>query len=427
MSSLSSRRLVVAALLCLVDSTAGAAEATLLKAKRWLDVSSGHYVSPAAIRIEEGKITALGADASARDARVVDLGDVTLLPGLIDLHTHLTYDHDEFSGENRYKPRFFRDRQHAAFAPAGRALIGARNAGKTLRAGFTTVRDLGACCYADVTLARAIEAGVTEGPTVIPSGHVVTTTGGDCDQTLAEPTVRDPGPMHGIADGIDAIRLAVRKQVLYGAGTIKTCAGGRTPGFDEPELRAMVEEAHRRRVKLAAHSHDLESSLWAVRAGADSIEHGTNLSDETIALMVERGTLLVPTISLTNPAHLDSYPEAAREFLEQMNHDARGSTERAIRAGVAIGFGSDTGELEHGHNAEEFVALVERGLAPIEAIRAATERAAGFLELPDRGRIAVGLRADLVGVTGDPLAEVQVLESVSFVMRAGEIVSDHTR
>ncbi len=424
MSSFSSSGLAVAALLCFVDSTAGAEEAIVLKAKRWLDVSAGHYVSPAAIRIEDGKITALGDDATTQEARVVDLGDITLLPGLIDLHTHLTYDHDEFSDQNRYKPRFFRDRQHAAFAPAGRALIGARNAGKTLRAGFTTVRDLGACCFADVTLARAIEAGVTEGPTVIPSAHVITTTGGACDQTIAEPTVRDPGPMHGIADGIDAIRLAVREQVLYGAGTIKTCAGGEAPVFDEPELQAMAAEAHRRGVKLAAHSHDLESSLWAVRAGADSIEHGTNLSDETISLMIERGTLLVPTISLTNPDYLDRYPEAARKFLEQMNRDARDSTKRAIQAGVAIGFGSDTGELAHGDNAQEFAALVEHGLAPIEAVRAATTRAAEFLELSDRGRIAVGLRADLIGVAGDPLAEVQALEDVSFVMRAGKIISD---
>ncbi len=385
---------------------------TALRAARMLDVTTGEMLEDVVVRLEDGSIVAVepGGELPA-DGSTLDLGELTLLPGLIDAHTHLTYSPEWL------EPRLGR---HAMTAAAERALVGADSARKTLHAGFTTVRDLGACCFADVTLARAVANGLVEGPEIVPSGYVITTTGGDCDQTVAEPTVHDAGPEHGIADGPESIRRAVRYQIQYGAKVIKTCAD--RGNYGEDELRVMAETAHRRKVKVAVHVWETETIRAAVRAGVDSIEHVAILDDALIDEMIERGTWLVPTVHVSESLPLERMPPKIRHRLEREIPLYWESLKRAAERGVKIAFGSDTGEFAHGENALEFARLVERGLTSLQAVRSATVGAAELLGFDDRGRIAPGLRADLVAVAGDPLSDVTVLGDVRFVMRGGSVV-----
>jgi imidazolonepropionase-like amidohydrolase len=387
---------------------------TVLRAARMLDVVAGEVVADPVVVVKGERILAVGSAVAPPEipegARAQDLGDLTLLPGLIDLHTHLTYTPENLLpelGRHRYTPA------------ATHALVGARSARATLQAGITTVRDLGACCFADVTLARAIEEGLAVGPRVVPAGYVLTITGGGCDQTIAEPLVVNGGPEQGIVDSPQEIVEAIRYQVRHGAKVIKACVDGEK--FSGREIRVMAEEAHRRGVKLATHVWEIESVRAAIDGGADTIEHVTFLDDAMIEAMLEKGTVLVPTIHVSTSYDLDALPPPVRERFVREQPEWRSSLRRAIEAGVTIGFGSDTGEMPHGENAKELAGLVEHGMSPLEAIRAATLVGARVLAVDDRGAVEAGRLADLIAVPGNPLEDVALLQDVRFVMKGGEV------
>jgi imidazolonepropionase-like amidohydrolase len=390
----------------------------VLRAARMLDVQAGRIISPAVVVIEQDHIKSVNPAGVPR-GQVIDLGDVTLLPGFIDMHTHLSYD---IEGAWIHRP--------VTDTAGDHTLRGARNARNTLLAGFTTVRDLGSRDFVDAALMRAIDREFIPGPRIFPAGHSVGITGGHCDTTGYAPGVLERGPESGVADGPDAVLRAVRYQIKHGAKVIKVCATAGVLSLEGPvgaqqlseaEMRTVVEEAARHGLKVAAHAHGTEGILAAVRAGVASIEHGSMLDDEAIRLMKERGTYLVPTTYLTDAIRLDALPPPIRAKAEFVIPLARQSLQRAIRAGVKIAFGTDAAVIPHGQNAKEFGALVDRGMSPADAIRTATVNAAGLLGVSDRGSIAPGLLADLVAVPGNPLDNVRVLEDVRFVMKGGQI------
>lgn len=414
-----SRRLLAGLVCAALAAPAFAQSTTVIRAARWLDVVNGEVRSPADVIVERGVIRSVGGEVPA-GATVLDLGDVTLLPGLIDVHTHLTMD---IEGDWVHRP--------VRELPADAALRGARNAARTLHAGFTTVRDVGADGFADVSLARAIENGLVPGPHMIPSGHSIGITGGHCDETGWAPGILERGPEAGVADGVDAVLKAVRTQAKYGAKVIKICATAGVLSFDATvgaqqlsadELRAIVEEAARHGMKVAAHAHGTAGIIAAVRAGVASIDHGSMLNDEAIALMKEKGTYLVPTAYLLTALKPDAFPPAIAAKAREIIPRAQESHRRAIQAGVKVAFGTDAAVYPHGDNAKEFAAYVGYGMRPLEAIRTATTSAAALLGLDDRGVIAAGKVADLVAVPGNPLSDIRVLERVAFVMKNGVVV-----
>lgn len=401
-----------------LESSAFAQSATVVRAARWLDVAAGQMRSPAVVTIQDGRITSVGGPAPA-GAPVIDLGDVTLLPGLIDAHTHLTMDI-----EGDWVGRAVRE------LPGDSALRGARNAKRTLEAGFTTVRDVGAGGFADISLMRAIDAGMVPGPRMIPAAHSIGITGGHCDDTGWAPGILERGPEGGIADGPDAVLRAVRYQVRHGAKVIKLCATAGVLSFEatvgaqqmsDAELSAAVQEATRHGMKVAAHGHGEAGILAAVRAGVSSIDHGSMLTDETIALMKQKGTYLVPTAYLLTAMQPDVLPPPIAAKAREVIPLAKASHRRAIQAGVKIAFGTDAAVYPHGQNGREFAAYVAYGMSPLEAIRSATVNAADLLGVDDRGAIAPGKLADLVAVAGDPLADITCMERVVFVMKGGAV------
>jgi imidazolonepropionase-like amidohydrolase len=390
-----------------------------------LDVERGTMVHDVAVTVEGGHIVAIGHGLPAEGVTVIDLGDVTLLPGLMDAHTHLGYD---LEGDWVNRP--------VKETPADIALRAARNARLTLHAGFTTVRDVGSGGFADVALMRAIDRGFVEGPHVIPAGHALGITGGHCDLTGFAPGIAETGPEQGIADGPQGVLRALRYQVKHGAHVIKFCATAGVLSFEGPvgaqqfsdeEMRTIVEEATRHGLKVAAHAHGTEGIKAAVRAGVSSIDHGSMLDDEAVRLMLEHGTYLVPTSYLASVIDMDALPPPIRTKAEFVLPRARESLGKAIASGVKIAYGTDAGVFPHGENGKEFAVLVERGMTPIEAIRTATVYAADLLDVADRGRIAEGMRADLIAVRGDPLDDVRVLEDVVFVMKSGTVYRRPTR
>jgi imidazolonepropionase-like amidohydrolase len=383
---------------------------TIIRARQMLDVKTGKLIPDAVIVVQADRILSIQPSELPKNASTIDLGDRTLLPGLIDMHTHLTYDSVDFRLDIGKQP---------GAATAGRALLGAKFARITLLAGFTTVRDLGACCYSDITLMRAIEKGITEGPDIFPSGHIITITGGACDQTSVNPDVRKAGTEEGIADNPEEIAEAVRYQLKYGAKVIKTC--GDDNNFTEQELTVMADAAHRRRAKLAVHVSDENSVRIAVNAGTDSIEHATEMNEEILDNMIKKGIYLVPTMYTIDPAEVSKIPEQFRKQFESEIPKFEKGMRDAVRKGVKIAFGSDTGQIEHGQNAKEFGKLVYYGMTPLQAIQAATVNAADLLGVKDRGAIGAGLRADLIAVDGNPLENIKILEDVKFVMKAGKI------
>ena len=391
----------------------------VLRAARWLDVSAGQVRAPAVVVVQDGRIASVGGEIPP-GARAVDLGDVTLLPGLIDVHTHLTGDI-----EGDWVTRDVRE------LPADAALRGARNAKRTLEAGFTTVRNLGAGGFADIALMKAIDSGMVPGPRMIASAHALGITGGHCDVTGWAPGILEGGPEEGIVDGVDAAVRGVRYQIKHGARVIKICATAGVLSFDatvgaqqlsDDEMRAIVEETTRHGLKVAAHAHGTQGILAAVKAGVASIEHGSMLNDEIIALMKKKGTYLVPTAYLLTAMPLNLLPPPIAAKAKQIVPLAQESHRQAVKAGVKIAFGTDAAVYPHGLNAREFAVYVGYGMTPIDAIRTATAGAADLLGVGDRGAIAPGQLADLVAVPGDPLKDIKVMEQVSFVMKGGVVV-----
>lgn len=390
----------------------------VLRAARMLDVQTGRIIQPAVIVIEKDRIKSVNP-ASVPQGQVIDLGDVTLLPGFIDMHTHLSFD---IEGAWIYRP--------VTDTAGDYALRGAHNARLTLLAGFTTVRDVGSAHFVDVALMRAIDRDFVPGPRIFPAGHSIGITGGHCDTTGFAPGVTERGPETGVADGPESALRAVRYQIKHGAKVIKICATAGVLSLEGPvgaqqlseqEMRTIVEEANRHGLKVAAHAHGTEGIIAAIRAGVASIEHGSMLNDEAIRLMKERGVYLVPTTYVTDAIRLDALPPPIRAKAEYVIPLAKQSLQRAIGAGVKIAFGTDAAVIPHGQNAKEFSALVARGMSPIDAVRAATVNAADLLGVSDRGHIAPGLLADLVAVPGNPLDNIRVLEDVRFVMKGGQI------
>jgi len=393
----------------------------VLKADRMLDIVGGRIVADAVIVVSGERITEVrtGSDAVPQDVRVFDLGDVTLMPGFMDMHTHLT---GEIS-EDSFK-------QVVTNTVADEAIAGTHYARITLLAGFTTVRNLGSGGFADVALERARRKGLATSPRIIAAGHALGVTGGHCDITGLAPGILELGPEQGVADGVDEVVKAVRYQIKHGAKVIKICATAGVLSYEESvgaqqfsdeEMRAIVEEAARHDIKVAAHAHGTEGIIAASNAGVASIEHGSILDEEAMQVLKRNGTYLVPTTYLADVIDLDILPPSIRAKAEYVLPVAIESLQMAIQANVPIAFGTDSAVYPHGENAREFGALVKRGMAPIEALRAATIHAADLLGVDDRGVIEVGKLADIVAVPGNPLEDVTVTERVSFVMLGGQI------
>jgi imidazolonepropionase-like amidohydrolase len=390
----------------------------VLRAARMLDVVTGEMRADAVLVVEDGHISAVNPSSTPEGAHEMDLGDVTLLPGFIDAHTHLGGQ----IGANSFT-------EAVTATPARAAYNAVLYGGRTVRAGFTTVRDFGG----DITveLASAVERGVVVGPHVIPSRNPLGITGGHCDVTGFAPGILEKGPKDGVADGPWQVVQAVRYQIKHGAKVIKTCATAGVLSMEGPvgaqqysyeELKAMVDEASRHGIKVAAHAHGSEGILAAVRAGVASIEHGSMLTDEIIALMKEKGTYLVPTTYLVDRIPMDALPPIVRGKAETILPLARKSVQRAITEGVKIAFGTDAGVYPHGENAGEFDIYVDMGMSELDAIRTATINAADLLDTPDRGTLAVGMLADIIAVPGNPLEDITVTHDVRFVMVGGHPV-----
>ena len=392
--------------------------ATLVRAARMLDVESGQMHQDVAVLVVDRHILAVNPSNVPNGARELNLGDVTLLPGFIDSHTHL----NSQIGEGTFT-------QPVTGTLADAAINAVRFGGITVRAGFTTVRDFGG--DATVALGHAVERGEVVAPRIVPSRNSLGITGGHCDATGFAPGILENGPEDGVADGPWEVAASVRYQIKHGAKVIKTCATAGVLSMEGPvgaqqyslvELEAMVEEASRHGVKVAAHAHGSEGILAAVQAGVASIEHGSILTDEIMDLMIEKGTYLVPTTYLADAIDLDVLPPLVREKAETILPMMRASLGRAIEAGVPIAFGTDAAVYPHGDNAREFAVYVQMGMTELEALQSATIHASDLLDVDDRGRIEEGLLADLVAVLGDPLEDITVTENVVFVMLDGHVI-----
>lgn len=397
------------------------ADVVVLRAKRMLDVERGVILPDPIILIDGETIRAVGG-AVPEGARVLDLGDVTLLPGLIDMHVHI----DTGRAEGVPAVRDFSD------GPLDAAIRATANARVTLLAGFTSIRSAGSNDFIDVVLKKQIERGVIPGPRITPAGYQISMTGGHGDNVGFPVGEYELDPKHGVADGPEQLLYAVRYQLKYGAQVIKVTATAGVLGeertatarqFSDEELRTIVEEARRNGVKVMAHAHGAEGILAAIRAGVDSIEHGSQLNAEALKMMKERGIALVPTIYLAMPSAATTAGKSAhiQEKGDAMSIAARKSFQDAVAAGIRIAFGTDAGVFPHGQNAREFAAMVQLGMKPADAIRSATLAAAQLLGVEDRGLLAAGKLADVIAVRGNPLEDVTTLQHVVFVMKGGRV------
>ena len=402
----------------------------VLKAARLIDGTGAAAITNAVVVILDDKIMAVGPASSVRipsGAKVIDLGDATLMPGFIDAHTHII---GRVLGDPEGDSAGLKD--YGSFG----AILGTRNAERTLYAGFTTIRNLGAGNFDDMALRRAINEGWIVGPKIVAAGHGIGITGGHCDENGYKPGVDEGDYKTGIADGPEQVRAAVRYQVKYGAAVIKTCATGGVLSegdavgatqYTYEELKAMVDEAHKLERKVAAHAHGTEGIKIAVRAGVSSIEHGSFLDDEGAKMMAKNGTFLVPTLMAGEGVERLAKSGILKGYRGEKALAAAAGMRNAIRFAVAnkvqIALGTDAGVIQHGTNGHEFTLMVEwGGMSPMDSIMAGTLNGAKLLGLDKTlGTLSVGKLADIVAVPGNPLTDIKRMENVTFVMKNGAI------
>ena len=422
------RILFAAAIVCLSAVAASAQQATptrtIIYVGHLLDVKTGKTLTNQQIVIEGDKIVSVGPSAgpgAKAGYNIIDLSKATVLPGLIDAHTHLTFSPEQFGY------------QALGISIPREALTGAKNAKITLEAGFTTVRNVGADGFTDVALRDAIVAGDVPGPRMIVSGPPLGITGGHCDENLL------PYEYHysadGVADGIPAVQHKVRENIKYGADVIKICATGgvmskgddpRASQYTQEEMRAIVADAHRLGRKVAAHAHGAEGVSWASDAGVDSVEHGHLMDDASIATLKKNGTYLVPTLYLLdwnreNMAKLNM-PDYIQTKMKMVGEQAENNARKAFQSGVKIAFGTDAAVYPHGLNAHEFEVYTRLGMTPLQSLQTSLIAAADLLGWADKvGTIEPGKWADIIAVDGDPLADIKTLQHVRFVMKGGVV------
>ena len=417
--------LAVAALACTV-AAAQAAEPSIsvIRAGRLIDVANGKVLGGQVIVVRDGRIDAVGsADSVAipAGAKIVDLSTYTVLPGLIDTHTHITSDPTlpPYAAYGLSVPRM--------------ALKGAAYAQRTLLAGITTIRDVGATGFSDVAVRDAINDGEIPGPRMLVSGPALGITGGHCDSNLLAPEYKEVSD--GVADGIVGVRHAVRRNVKYGVDVIKFCgtggvfSKGDTPGAQQytfQEMQALIDEAHMAGRKVAVHAHGAEGIKSAIRAGVDTVEHASLIDDEGLQLAKKGGIYLSMDIYNSDytqaegpkRGELEEFLRKDREIAETQRENFR----KAVRLGVKLTFGTDAGVYPHGDNAKQLAYMVRYGMTPMQAIQAATLNGADALGLKDQtGALATGLAADIIAVKRDPLEDIRALEQVDFVMKAGQV------
>jgi len=410
--------------LFLIPATAQQPRTYVLKAARLFDSRAGTILQPATVVVADGKIQSVGGTATPAGATVIDLGDATLLPGFIDAHTHLTFDFDP-----DYEGSQLRGLQRTV---AEQAIRSTENARKTLMAGFTTVRDVGSDEFLDIGLRDSINAGVVPGPRMLVAVKSLGSTGGHCDGGAGFRfgiLNHETGPQDGVINTPDEGRYAVRFNIKYGADVIKTCASGGVlsptddvdvPQLTQAELNAIVDEAHTLRRKTAAHSHGAEAAKRAIRAGIDSIEHGTFLDDEALKMMHDKGVFLVPTLTTRMGLADSKFPPRVKAKADAAVKQQDNMVRRAIALGVKIALGTDAAVFPHGRNAEEFALMAADGMTAAQSLQAGTIVAAELLGLADKtGSLQPGFLADIVAVPGNPVADVKATRNVFFVMKDG--------
>lgn len=421
-------RIAAAVLVC---ALAVPAKTIVIRAARMFDGKSNQMVSPGIVVVTDARIVDAGPRAATpAGAEVIDLGETTLLPGFMDAHTHLTHERGDSTANDRVNS--------LEQTSAEKTLVAAEMARRTLMSGFTTVRNLGAEDFIDVGLRNGINRGLTPGPRMLTAVRGIGTLGGHCDSTngyrwgLLDPRMETPN----VAVGAEGMRQAVRWNIKYGADVIKTCASGGvlslnddvdSPQLTQEELNALVDQAHTQRRKAAAHSHGAEAAKRAVRAGIDSIEHGSFLDDEALRLMKEKGTFFVPTLmaieGIRERMAAGARMDPRQERKARLAMDAIDTTVRkALAMGVRIALGTDAGVYPHGRNPEELHLLVDRGMKPIDALKAATSADAELFGIAERvGTLEAGKLADVIAVPGDPLMNIRLVERVLFVMKEGVV------
>lgn len=410
--------------LLLALATPATAETVVITADRMVDVLAGRYVQNPQIVVTDGRIVSLDGSKAPANAKRVDLPGLTLVPGFIDMHTHVTSDPTMPPIETLIRTDTYW------------TLVGAQNARKMLDTGFTTIRNVGSDNFDDVALKQAIDDGRLVGPRVVPAAYALGATGGHCDSTFFPPSFRQTA--RGVADGPQALRAKVREIRKYGAEVIKVCATGGVfsrntePGqqqLSEVELKAIAEEAHMWGLKVAAHAHGASGIKAAINAGIDTIEHASLIDDEGIRLAKARGTFLSMDIYNTDYTQAEGRKNGVLEDNLRKDREVadvqREGFRKANAAGVRMVFGSDAGVMPHQLAVNQFATMVRFGMTPLEALRAATSTAAEALGRErDVGALAVGRYGDMVAVSGDPLADVSPLLAAKVVVKGGTVVAD---
>jgi len=414
----------LAAASLLLAAPAAGAGTVAVTADRMIDVATGARIDQPQVIITDGRIASVGrrGDALPAGASSLDLPGVTLVPGLIDMHVHITSS-PLYGG---YNSLLFTD----SFWP----VIGVAHAKSTLEAGFTTIRNVGSEGYGDVGLKQAIEEGFVPGPRIVPAAYAIGATGGHCDSTFFPPSMNEQSP--AVVDSPDEARRMVRKMRKYGAEVIKICATGgvfsrgSSPGAQQmtlEEMKAVVDEAHAAGMKVAAHAHGASGIRQAIEAGVDTIEHVSLVDDEGIRLAVRKGAWFSMDIYNTDYTQAEGAKNGVLEENLQKDRDIgliqRQNFQKALKAGVRMVYGTDAGVYPHGDNARQFAVMVQWGATPLQALQSATVNAAEALgQAGQVGQVKAGAWGDLVGVKGDPLTDIKVLEKPVFVMKGGETV-----